>query len=45
MCAGGGDNGAMSGSMLAEVAGLNRELERALACGMTGAKRLEVRSV
>jgi hypothetical protein len=27
------------------VAGLNREPERGLVCGMTGAKRLEVRSV
>jgi hypothetical protein len=29
----------------AGVAGLNREVERALACGMSGVKRLEVRSV
>jgi hypothetical protein len=31
--------------MSAEVAGFNLEVERALACGMSGVKRLEVRSV
>jgi hypothetical protein len=35
----------IGGATLVGVAGLNREPERGLACGMTGAKRLEVRSV
>jgi hypothetical protein len=33
------------GATLVELAGLNREPERALACWMVGPKRLEVRSV
>jgi hypothetical protein len=45
MSAEGGMSGAVAGSKSAEVAGLNREPERALACGTAGAKRLEVRSV
>jgi hypothetical protein len=37
--------GATVRSIPAGVAGLNREVERALACGMSGVKRLEVRFV